>query len=277
MQNPFELKARLAGRIDRLGLYLLIILASIGWFYVLYGRIVPSLFAGLSLSVLIACAIRLGERKTLRRREAALRQRIGGEMAIESLLLQSKKSATNNIISWITQTLLLENFVHKANGVLADHESGRVFISCLQKHPSSQATVDDVLAAVRHARRETVDTCIVCATCDFSGQAIQHANELSPRTRLLGRSGLISMAGTAAPATDEQLRTLGKRRRQKFRRELWQKRLLDPGKKQRYLLYGIGLSLMYLLTKQLIYIIPAMICLGLFALCRRKPSGRFTL
>ncbi|MCL1963458.1 MAG: hypothetical protein FWF69_00145, partial [Firmicutes bacterium] len=101
--------------------------------------------------------------------------------------------------------------------------------------------------------------------------------DITPRPRLLGRDELIKMAGVAAPATDEQLRALGKRRRQKFRRELWQARILDPGKRRKYLFYGLGLSALYLFTRQVIYVIPGLILLVLFALCRKKRNAKFTL
>lgn len=276
-QTPLASQTRMAGRLNRLGLYMLLALLCCAFFYFLMGHIYPALLAGAALSTLVIYTIRLGEKKTLARRETALRRQIGGEMAVDSLLLQSRRSATSNVTAWLTQVLALDSFQEKANGTIAAHESGRIFITCLQKHPSSKADEDDILCAVRHARREAADICIVCATCDFSAQAAQYAEDLSPRTRLLGRSGLISMAGVAAPADDEQLRTLGKQRRQKFRREVWQARLFDPAKKRRYMLYGVGLSLMYIFTRQVIYIIPALVCLALFGLCRRKKSARFTL
>jgi len=267
----------LAGRIDRLGLYLLSTAACFAWFYFLWGQAVPAMAAGLSLSVLVLRTVSLGEKRTLDRREAALRRRIGGEMAVDSLLLQSAQSATSNAAAWLSQVIALQDFQPKAHGILAKHEAGRVFIACLQRHASSPSDCDDVLACARRARRESADICIVCSTSDFTGQAAALAGDIAPRTRLLGRSGLIEMAGLAAPATDEQLRALGKRQRKQFRRELWQARILDPGKKRKYLLYGLGLSFLYLLTRQAVYIVPSLVCLALFALCRRKKQSRFTI
>lgn len=277
MQLPLQTRTRMAGRLDRLGLYLLVPTATTLWFYFLFQNIYPALPAGIALAVLILYTIHLFERRTLKRREDALRRRIGGEMAVDSLLLQSERSATNNVIAWLSEALSLDQFTAKAHGTLARHQSGLVFIHCLQKHPSSQASVDDVLAAVRLARRASADRCVLCATCDFSQTAIQCAADMTPVTRLLGRSQLIGMAGVVAPASDEQLRALGKRRRQKFRKEIWRARVFDPAKKRRYMLYGIGLSLMYLLTRQTIYVIPALVCLALFGLCRKAPRKKFTL
>lgn len=277
MQTPLQSPTQLAGRIDRLGLYLLTFLLCFGWFYALFGLVWPALAAGFGLSVLAVRTFQLGEKRTLARREAALRRRIGGEMAVDSLLLQSQENAASNAASWLTQALPLTDFAPRGGGVLARHETGLVYISCVQKHASGTAGCDDVLARVRDARREDADICIVCSTCAFKQDAVMLAEEMTPKTRLLGRDGLIGMAGLSAPATDEQLRTLGKRRRREFRRELITARLLNPDKKRRYALYGLGLSALYLFTRQVIYVIPAVVCLVLFAFCRRKKHAKFSL
>ena len=278
MQAPLTSATRLAGRLDRFGLYLLVFTLCFGWFYALWGHVLPALYAGLALAMLILHTVRLGEKRTLAHRESTLRHRIGGEMAVDSLLLQPSASAASNTAAWLSQAITLTDFEAKAHGILANHASaGRVFITCLQKHASAPAACDDVLSCVRHARRETADLCVVCCTGHFTREAIALAESLIPRTRLLGRDGLISMAGVIAPATDEQLCALGKRRRQKFRRELLTARILEPKKKRKYLFYGLGLSLMYLLLRQAIYAIPALVCLLLFGLCRRKKSAKFTL
>lgn len=278
MQPPLQSPTRLAGRVDRLGLCVFTLLACFAWFYALWGGAVPALAAGLAMSLIVLRTVRLFEKRTLAKREAALRQRIGGEMAVDSLLLQSQASALSNVVAWLSQVLTLTGFQQKAYGMLADNgEAGRVWVACLQRHAATSAGCDDVLECVRGARKENADLCIVCATSGFTAEAAMLAEDLAPRTRLLGREGLINMAGVAAPATDEQLRALGKRRRQKFRRELWQARVLDPAKKRRYLLYGLGLSALYLMSRQVIYIIPALVCLALFAFCRRKKAVRFTI
>ncbi len=277
MQSPLESPTRLAERIDRFGLYALVLLISCGWFYLLWGAILPSLSAGVALALLVLQTVRLGEKRTLARRETALRRRIGGEMAVDSLLLQSPANAVSNAAAWLSQALTLTDFATKEHGMIAQHTQGAVWIECLQRHASAPADCDEILATVRNAREENADICIVCSTSDFTSQASALAEDLTPRTRLLGRAGLIGMAGLAAPATNEQLQTLGKRRKQKFRKELLKARILDPTKKRRYAIYGIGLSLLYVLTKQILYAIPALVCLLLFAFCRRKASKVFTL
>ena len=276
--QPLQSPTRLAGRLDRFGLLLLAFILCCGWFYYLWGSIVPALPAGIALTVLLAATARLGEQRTLARREAQLRRRICGEMAVDSLLLQPESSAVANVAAWLSGELALQEFQPRAHGMRARLGEQSVWIACLQRHAGSRATCDDVLACVRAARREKADVCIVCATCAFCADAVALSSELSPKTRLLGRSGLMDMAGAAAPATDEQLRALGRRRRKQFRRELWQARVFEPRKARRYGAYGLGLLAMYLLLRQMVYLIPALVCLALFVVCRcRRQRGSFTL
>ncbi len=276
MQPPLQRKTRLAGRIDRLGLSLLILTACVLWFYAVFGRALPALAAGTALALLALRTIQLGENRTLLRREAALRRRIGGEMAVDALLVMSGRDAAANAASWLAQALPLTDFAAKARGMLAAHEGRRVWIACLQRHASTPASCDDVLGCVRDARREGADICVAASTSGFAADAIRLAEALSPRTRLLGRDGLIEMAGSAAPATDAQLSSLGRGGRAP-RRDLILARVLDPGKKRRYALYGVGLTVMYLASRQPVYLVPGFVCLALCALCRRKKKTKFTL
>lgn len=277
MQPPLQSPTRLAGRIDRLGLCLFLLIICFAWFEYLWHHVLAASLSSVAMTILILSTISLGEKRTLNKREVTLRQRIGGEMAVDSLLLQTPTSAASNTAAWLMQALTLTDFEQREDGILARYEQESVWIACIQRHASGPADCDDVLSCIRNARRENADICVVCATSNFSSSAMLLVEDITPRTRLLGRSGLIQMAGIAAPATDEQLRALGKRRRQKFRRELLQARILDPAKKQRYLLYGIGLSLLYVFMRQLVYMIPAIVCLCLFALCRRKPKHKFSI
>lgn len=277
MQPPLQSPTKLAGRMDRLGLCLLVLIACFVWFYYLYGSFPAAVLSSAAMTVLILKTIRLGEKRTLHKREKALRRRIGGEMAVDSLMLQTPTSAASNAATWLSQVLTLSDFEPKPDGILATHENETVFITCVQQHASSPTGCDATLACVRNARRENADICIACSTSDFAQEAILLVEDISPKTRLLGRSGLIELAGVTAPASDEQLRALGKRRQQKFRRELFQARILDPAKKRRYLLYGTVLSLMYLLTRQLVHLIPAMVCLILVVLCQMRPKRKFSI
>ena len=117
--QPLQSPTRLAGRLDRFGLLLLAFILCCGWFYYLWGSIVPALPAGIALTVLLAATARLGEQRTLARREAQLRRRIGGEMAVDSLLLQPESSAVANVAAWLSGELALQEFQPRAHGMRA--------------------------------------------------------------------------------------------------------------------------------------------------------------
>lgn len=271
--QPLERPTRLAGRLDRIGLRLFILILCVAWFYLLWGRLIPAVLAGLALACLWYLAIRLGERRSLVTREQSLRRKIGGQLAVDSLILQSPQSAASNVATWLSSCLPLHAFQQTEQGVLTSSEDKSVFIACLQKHSGARANPDDVLRAVRDARGLGADVCIVCATCPFSSDAVLLAEDLQPKTRLLGRDGLIGIAGTVAPATNEQLHELGKKQNKaRFNAALWKARLIQPGKAKRYGAYGLGMLVMLAVTQQWVYTLPAAACLLLFYLSRRQPS-----
>jgi hypothetical protein len=251
---------------------------SVGWFYLLWGKPWPALSAGAALGALWMLAIHLGEKRTLAARETSLRRRIGGQLAVDSLTLQSATSAAANAATWLSGLLPLSDFEQADGGVIARSDDRRVYIQCIRKHASSRAGRDDVLGTVRAAREHGVDVCVVCATCPFASEAVLLAEEVQPRTRLLGREGLIRIAGAAAPATDEQLQELGRRqRKRRFDPSLWKARLLQPGKGKRYGLYGLGMLAMLIMTRHWAYILPSAVCLLLFYLSRRGDGKTFEL
>ena len=75
-----------AGWLDALGARAAILLGCEGWFFLWWGVSLPSMAAGLALTALICLALRLWKKRSVARREQALRERIGGEMALETLL-----------------------------------------------------------------------------------------------------------------------------------------------------------------------------------------------
>ncbi|HML46430.1 MAG TPA: hypothetical protein PKE04_06745 [Clostridia bacterium] len=271
--QPLERPTRLSGRLDRIGLRLLILILCVAWFYLLWGRLLQATLAGLALACLWYLTIRLGERRSLATREQSLRRKIGGQLAVDSLILQSAQSAASNAATWLSSCLPMQDFQQVDQGVLTNSEGKSVFIACLQKHPGARASPDDVLHAVRDARGHSADICIVCATCPFSTEAVLLAEDQQPKTRLLGRDKLIQIAGAVTPATNEQLHELGKKQNKaRFNAALWKARLIQPGKAKRYGAYGLGMMAMLAVTRQWVYTIPAVACLLLFYLSRRERS-----
>ena len=85
MMSPFDSKNRVATALDRLALRVLLFLLSVGYFFALWHSGAPSLLAGSALFALAMLTLLLLERRTLARRDRALRVRVGGAIALEGL------------------------------------------------------------------------------------------------------------------------------------------------------------------------------------------------
>jgi len=244
----------------------------------LWGKPIQAAAAGVALGLLWNQVIVYGEKRTLSTREQSLRRKIGGQLAVDSLSFQSAVSAASNAATWISHAVPLNDFEQTKDGVLADSEGKRVYIECLRKHPSSKASRDDVLSAVRNGKAHAADVVVLCSTCSFAPDAIAYSDELTPRTHLLGRNGLIRLAGVSAPATNEQLHELGARTRVKrFDVAAWKSRILQPGKAKRYCAYGLGMLLLLIITRQWVFLIPSIACIALFIFSRRHKTGPLVL
>ena len=87
MMSPFDSKNRVATALDRLALRVLLFFLSVGYFFALWRSGAPSLLAGSALFALAMLTLLLLERRTLARRDRALRVRVGGAIALEELML----------------------------------------------------------------------------------------------------------------------------------------------------------------------------------------------
>ena len=276
--QPLQRPTKVSQTTDRIGLRVLILALCFLWFFALWGKLVQAVAAGFALTLLWNQVIVYGEKRTLAAREQSLRRKIGGQLAVDSLTFQSAQEAAANAAAWIANAVPLDDIELVKDGVLADSEGKRVYIECLRKHPASKASRDDVLSAARNGKSHDAEVVVLCSTCSFAPDAVAYSEELSPRSRLLGRDGLIRLAGVAAPATNEQLQELGARTRGKrFDIEAWKSRILQPGKARRYGAYGLGMFALLLTTRQWVYAIPAVACLALFVFSRRHRTGPLVL
>lgn len=87
MTSPFDSKNRVAAALDRLALRVLLFVLSVGYFFFLWHSGALSLLAGSALFILAMLTLLLLERRTLARRDHALRVRVGGSIALEELML----------------------------------------------------------------------------------------------------------------------------------------------------------------------------------------------
>ena len=105
MTSPFDKRNRAATALDRLTLRLVLLVGCIAYFAVLWRAPRESLIAGSALFVLALLALALLEKRTLRRRDRMLRERIGGEIALEDLLLMPTAQATAAVCALMAQAL----------------------------------------------------------------------------------------------------------------------------------------------------------------------------
>lgn len=112
---------------------------------------------------------------------------------------------------------------------------------------------------------------MLCGAEGLSDAARRQA-ALHPRVHTLSRTRMIALAGAAFPATDAQLVALGKRKRAPGHARAALRRMLEPHRARQYLLYGLMLCGLYIITGQRFYPLPGCACLLLMALCRALPA-----
>ncbi len=266
-----------AGWLDALGLRLGIWIGCELWFFLLWGVGLPAILAGTALSGMIFLALRLMKKRNVARKEQALRRRIGGELALEELLLAPVKKAHFQVALLVSAKwpVVLQRVTEE--GMLCRYGSETLLIACLPLPPEETATPGHLLAMQRACRRHRADRGVLCMTGKCGAAARKYAEENLVPLRLMEREELLALAGQAWPATDEQLVALGKRKKKGFPLAALLERMLRREKARRYVLYGTGLVVMGLTIGGRWYLIPGAVCLLLGVLCHYLPHRTETL
>lgn len=273
MDSPFERKSKAAVRLDRTCLHLLMLLACIGYFYVLFRRMSLSLIAGCSLFVLCMLCFLLIEQRTLRRRDRMLRERVGGMIALEELLLMPAQKATGDVLTLLLRALPAEK---GNNGCM--RYGGETWLVRLAQCPQGRsASEGDVLAAHRARIEAGADQCVLSATGGFSPEAMRTAEWMDPPIRLISGRQLASLFGRMHPATDEDIARHTARRRKPFSRQRIRALALSPVKLRRYLLCAFLLLVMYLFSGSTAALISCLLSFLLAFLCHREGRRSFLL
>ncbi len=89
----YLMRNRLSEILDGLGLRALLFVLATGWFTWLWGLNMPALLAGAALGTLLCTARREWRKRTVHRREKALRSRLGAELMLEDMLMAEPKEA----------------------------------------------------------------------------------------------------------------------------------------------------------------------------------------
>lgn len=241
---------------------------GVGWFVYLWGLSLPAITAGLAMGGLLWLCARLFGKKSVEKREAAMRRMLGGEMALDKLLLLPPRHAAFQAALWLTPKAPLE--MHKAVdwGVLGVLNGKRALIRLIAQHKSLPITVQQIIEVVKEQRAHQAERCLLCVTAPLSREALTYAE--AKDIRVVQRDELIGLAGLCSPATDEELSQLKKRKRKRRSVEEWTALVLSPGRAKRYFWYGAGLAVLALFTGQSFYPVPAVLCLILFAGCKLR-------
>ena len=265
-------RGRLSALMDGLGLRAALALAAVGWFVYLWGLTVPALLAGAALAVMGEMALTRWGRQRVARREAALRRRLGGEMMLEEMLLASGKQAHFQaaLLLGLRYPLRMEKVTEE--GMLCLSGGERLLISCVALPEMGEAGPGAVADIQRACLRHGAARGIACVTGRVSAKTEAWAAQGAVPVKIIRREALAELAGQARPATDEQLVELGKRKKRLAPGGLLQTALRRE-KAKTYMLYGLGLTLLYVVTGLKYYPVPGLACLALSVVCRCRRAG----
>lgn len=266
-------RSSLASLLNGLGVRVLLMAAGIGWFIWLWGAGLPSLLAGTALGVLLNLAVSALRGRAADNREEAARRQLGGELVLEQMLMLPDEQAHLLAAKLLAQRDPLQIGQANQEGVVCTLGTERLLVACVARPADCEADSRDAALLQRACALRRCDRGVLCLTCREGKGLIPAAEDGPIPVRVIGRGRMLALAGIAAPATDEQLRTLKQRRQRRRAAVSFRRMLLHPDKARRYMGYGLGLMLMYILTGLRYYPIPGAICMGLAALCRCEPTA----
>lgn len=264
---------RLSEMLDGLGMCALLYLLAALWFTWLWGMNIPSLLAGAALGTLLCTARAQWRKRTVSRREKMLRSRLGAELMLESMLMAEPKEAHFRAALLLAEKWPVELQSVKEEGVLCRQGTETLLIQCLRMPEDGELSAGDLLAAQRSVRRVKADRAVLCVLGKVSAKTAARAEEALVPIRIVRREMLAQIAGQVSPATDEQLVELGKRRKRHVPQGSVARLIFRPDKARRYLLYGVAMLCLYILTGARLYAVPGMVCLAMATVCRCA-SGR---
>lgn len=270
-------KGRLSTAADDVGLRAVVALMGLGWFIYLWGVTVPSLLAGLALGMMGQLAVTRYRQRTVHMRETTLRRRLGGEMMLEEILLAPPKQAHFQTALLLGERYPLTMERVTDDGMLCTSQGERILIGCAAIPEHCEVSPGQLAAYQRACRAHGAARGVVCVTGKCSAKTEAWAEEGPIPLRIIRREALLKLAGQAYPATDEQLVALGQRRKRLSPSGSPWRNIIREDKAKRYLYYGVGLVLMYIVTGLHYYPVPGCVCLLLSVMCRVKRHGCDTL
>lgn len=273
MMTPFDSKNRVARALDRLALRALLLALCVFYFYLLWQSGLPSLLAGGALFVLLWLSLLLCERRTLSRRDRMLRERVGGMIATQSLILMPSSRASERVCALLCETLDAEPL--GAGRMRYGGESW--LVRCAQCLQGSSASEGDVLSAHRARVESGADKCALASTAGFSPAAVRAAEWMDPPVRLITGRQLALLFGRLHPATDEEIAQHLARQKRPFSWQRIRALALSPAKLRRYLLCALLLLVLYLAMGSRAALAASLCSFALALACDRENRRSFRL
>lgn len=270
--EQFLRRRRLSEVMDALGVSAVIYGASAMWFVYLWGLSVPALLAGAALGTMGQMARLQYRRRTLSRREKALRSRIGAELFLEELLLSEPEEAHRQTAMLLMTRWPLALIRTESGGALCRQGGETLLIQCLRMPAESEMSAGDLAAGQRAVRRCGADRGVLCVLGGVTAKMAAKAEQTPVPITLVRRETLLALAARQSPATDEQLVALGRRRRMAGKAS-GAARIFRRDKAKRCLLYGLVMLGLYILTSARLYAVAGMTCLTMAVFCRCSPAG----
>ena len=273
MVSPFESKNALAAALDRLALRALILFVCVAYFFFLWKNGAASLIAGSALFVLISLAFLLLERRTLTVRDRMLRERVGGMIALDELIMLPNQAACARVCALLQRTLDAQPLTD----ITMRYGEETWLIRLAQCLPGSAASQGDVLSAHRARIECGANKVALVCTAAFSPEATRAAEWADPPVRLIGGRQLALLFGKLHPATDEDIARHLARQKKPFSWARIRSLALSAPKLRRYLLCALLLLVFYLITHSLSALFSSLLSFLLAILCNRENKRRFTL
>ena len=274
MTSPFDRKNALASALDHLALRTLILTLCIAYFFFLWQNGAASLIAGLALFMLISLALILLEKKTLTTRERLLRERVGGMIALDELIMLPGSTACARVCQLLLDTLGAEELPDRA---MMRYGGETWLIRLAQCLPGTTASQGDVLSAHRARVECGADKVALVSTAAFSPEATRAAEWADPPVRLISGRQLALLFGRLHPATDEDIARHAAHQKKPFSWARIKALALSAAKLRRYLLCAFLLLMLYFATHSLASLFSCLLSFALAILCDRENKRRFTL
>lgn len=273
MMSPFDRKNKLASALDRLALRVLLLTLCVGYFFCLWRSGPASLLGGGALFLLVVLTLMLLERRTLRHRDRMLRERIGGMIALEELIMLPGKAACQRVCDLLCETLSAES----CGSAIMRYGGETWLVRCAQCLPGSSASQGDVLGAHRARIEASADKVALVSTAAFSPEATRAAEWADPPVRLISGRQLALLFGRLHPATDEEITRHAQRQKKPFSWRRIHALALAPAKLRRYLLCAFLLLLFYFAAGSPAALLASLLSFALALLCDRENRRSFTL